>query len=204
MGSLLLDTVLFLSRHKPDTAEPGPTLMNAAGTAFARIDESTLERYFDDNPVKGDTSETKSFVFLPMVSNFRILPVLSIAYELDQNKARLQVILFIEEGVKTHGPRAFGYRYEAPEGDGKHNFWHAQPILEVKLHDETMRALPGFQDDWRPPDTPAFPLDAQSVVDLIVCLMVSLYGLKEAGNMQANGFENRLGASLGNMRSTGA
>jgi len=202
MGELLLDAVTFLARRATAT-EPAPALLTEAGRLFTRFDEQDLDQYFGDHPRQGNTSEGGAFVFLPMVTKHRLLPVLNVAYDLDRDHVRLQVVVFIEAGIKKHGPRAFGYRYEPPEGAGRHDFWHAQPILELRLYDDTYRQLPGSKDHWRPADTPSFPLDADQAVDLLLCLMISLYGLQDAATMQANGFENRLAARLEQMRSRG-
>ena len=61
------------------------------------------------------------------------------------------------------------------------------------------RRLP--PDERRRPDTvPTFPIDADAPVDLLVCLMTSLYGLREARAM-AMEFNKRLDDRFRLMRS---
>jgi hypothetical protein len=194
MGKLLLDTVLFLAQHRSRAGAPGPKLLNEASSKFTRFEERHLELFFNENSNRGDTSEAGKFVFLPMVPNPRLLPVLSLAYDIPDDQAKLQVALFTE--TNQRGVRAFGYRFEPPEGPGRHNYWHAQPILQIRCHDETTIDLPGLEDGWRPIDTPAFPIDARSSIGLLVSLLVSIYGLDEFGQIQANFFENRLATPL--------
>lgn len=202
---LVLDAVVFLARQALAMEQPSSTLLTAAGNYFNRIDESDLTDFFSANPEHGDTGSTNSFVFLPMVRSGQLLPVLNLRYNLAQDTARLQVAVFVQEGVGQVGPRAFGYRFEPPEGaNGPHHFWHAQPTFKIRLPDGDMRELPpAGTGSWRPTSTPAFPLDASSSADLLVCLMVSLYGLQGAAEMQASHFGNRLAGSFAAMRCRG-
>jgi len=195
----LLHTVLLLAQHTTSAGNPAGELLNEASSRFARFNERELEGFFETNPERGDTSETGKYVFLPVVPNPRLLPVLNLAYDLPNNRVRLQLVLFVEKEVGQQA-RAFGYRYESPETTGRHTFWHAQPIHQLRRHDETTIELPGLEDGWRPIDTPAFPLDARCAIDLLACLMISLYGLPEVASMQANSFENRLAAQIRRIR----
>jgi hypothetical protein len=197
---LLLQTVLSLAQHKTSAGNPDGQLLNEASNKFTRFDELDLERFFKSHPEKGNTSEAGKYVFLPMVPKPRLLPILNLAYDLQDDRVRLQLVLFVEREVASKA-RAFGYRYESPEGEGRHCYWHAQPIHHVKLHDDTTIELPGLKDGWRPIDTPAFPLDARCAIDLLFCLMVSLYGFQEVATMQADYFENSLATQIRRMRS---
>lgn len=198
--NLLLQAVLFLARHETSAGGPGQVLENKASSIFTPFDERSLEQFFREHEGKGDTTEEGKYVFLPMTPKPRLLPILSLAYSFGQEEVvRLQLVLFPEKDVETE-PRAFGYRYESPEGPGRHHFWHAQPLLEVRLHDENTIPLPGLTDGWRPPDAPAFPLDARCGPDLLFCLMASIYGFPEASKMQSDGFDGRLSSQVRRMR----
>lgn len=197
--NLLLHTVLFLARHKTSAGSPGEVLRNNASALFTPFDESGLEHFFRENGEAGDTTEAGKYVFLPMVPKPRLLPVLSLAYRLPDDHVKLQMAAFVEKDAAVEA-RAFGYRYETPETPGRHHFWHAQPILEVRRHDGTTIELPGLTDGWRPADTPAFPLDARCGLDLLVCLMVSIYGFREAAQMQYDHFESRLASQIRRMQ----
>jgi hypothetical protein len=197
--SLFLQTVLFLAQHKTGAGDPGSALLNEVSDWFTPFDERDLEIFLSENPRNGDTSEAGKYVFLPMVPNPRLLPILNLAYSLTDDRVKLQLVLFVEREAGFEA-RAFGYRFESPEGPGRHDYWHAQPIHHVLLHDESTVKLPGLKDDWRPKDTPAFPLDARCAIDLLVCLMISVYGFQEVATMQANSFENRLAAQIRQMR----
>lgn len=166
------------------------------------VEESELEQYFDANRACGDTSAIdKGFVYLPVVQTPVLFPILSLRYDFGRENASLQAGVFVEKGTSKRKPAAFGYRYEQPEGEGgRHAYWHAQPIHEFRLHDGTHRKLP-TKDGWKPADTPAFPLDAETPLDLLVCLMISLYGLRKSWTMQADGMGHKLAARMGKMRS---
>lgn len=202
MAELLLETVLSLARVASGQASPAPTLLSQASASFQRLDEKDLEHYFNSNPQQGDTSATGAFVFLPVVKKPPLLPVLNLNYNLSNYQARLQVVLFVGGVAATHGARAFAYRYEPPEGSGgRHHFWHAQPTFELRLASGSMVSLPGLLDNWRPRDTPAFPLDAEEPTDLLLCLLISLYGRKDAGQMIGAHLSSRLSDRLQRMRS---
>src|SRR5436190_22242679 len=80
MGELLLDAVLFLSRIAAG-AELDKNLLNkreSIANDFGQLDELTLEEYFRDDPVQGNTSQNRSsYVYLPMVSDPPLVPILS-------------------------------------------------------------------------------------------------------------------------------
>lgn len=76
----------------------------------------------------------------------------------------------------AEGPRAFGYRMEAPEGAGAHDYYHCQ-LINSMTKDGT--EFPGSNGKL-PEKFPAFPIDAGSEVQLAIALCVALYGLPEA------------------------
>ncbi|MDB5431422.1 MAG: hypothetical protein JWP35_2538 [Caulobacter sp.] len=65
-----------------------------------------------------------------------------------------------------------GYRFETPEDGDNHNFYHAQPCRSMGAKDDPVdHALPISQRD------PTWPLAAKSALDLLLCLVTSLYGM---------------------------
>lgn len=68
--------------------------------------------------------------------------------------------------------RSIGFRFEAPEGPGIHHYYHTQLIT-----DEAWTIPRQEHHIWLPTEQPAFPLDADNPVTLILCLLVSLYGV---------------------------
>ena len=73
--------------------------------------------------------------------------------------------------------KSLGYRFESPEGKnnqnaGVHHYYHIQMIQP-----------PTCRIDWLPETQPAFPLDADNPVKLLLCVLVSLYGLDYLGTI---------------------
>lgn len=66
-----------------------------------------------------------------------------------------------------------GYRYETPEEGNNHNYYHVQPCQSMGDRDEKVtQALPV------PERNPTWPLAARSSLELLLCLVVSIYGMK--------------------------
>jgi hypothetical protein len=96
---------------------------------------------------------------------------------------------------------SYGYRYETPEalGDGgktsNHGYFHAQPLREMRTAKRGPMPLPGCPIAF-PHDAPTFPLDCNDPLGLLLCALVSIYGIRvfaEINNRHFNGdFHNRL------------
>lgn len=66
-----------------------------------------------------------------------------------------------------------GFRYETPEIGCNHNFYHVQPCRSMGEKDDPIEhAIPISHRD------PTFPLAATTALELLLCLVTSLYGLK--------------------------
>ena len=81
---------------------------------------------------------------------------------------------------------------------GPHNYWHVQPMHTFRLY-KGSRKLP-TDERRRPDNAPTFPIDVVAPVDLLVCLMISLYGLHEARRMAVE-FSKTLDDRFRQMRS---
>ena len=65
-----------------------------------------------------------------------------------------------------------GFRYETPEDGDNHNFYHAQPCRSMAAGQRPIaESLP------IPSRYPTFPLAAKTSVDLLLCLVTSIYGM---------------------------
>lgn len=66
-----------------------------------------------------------------------------------------------------------GYRFETPETGENHNYFHAQPCRSMgKKDDEIESALPISNR------MPTWPVAARSGVELLLCLVTAIYGMK--------------------------
>jgi hypothetical protein len=118
-------------------------------------------------------------------------PILSFSYSVTETRLRLRIALFTTLGGRTF---ACGFRMEAPEGIGDHHYYHVQWI---RMFPDKTKALPGCPD-WIPESYPAIPLDAGSPAELLLCMLLSLYGFEEfvgtyhrwSGKVATNPFRN--------------
>lgn len=115
-------------------------------------------------------------IFLKPTDRGTILfPMLSLSYDFGRSIpiVRLRLGLFLNHDSKVKG---MGYRLESPEGVGRHHYYHVQLIKGF----ETGELFPPTETtEWLPDNEPTFPLDAEDSVDLLLCLILSLYGLDE-------------------------
>ena len=106
------------------------------------------------------------FIFLrPPEEAGLVVPLLQLSWNFarDVPEARLRLCLLGSgQGVHTD----IGFRFETPEGRGKHNYYHAQPIVAFG---STQKAQP-------PTRFPTFTLEARNPVTLLTCMLISLYG----------------------------
>jgi len=120
------------------------------------------------SPIKVDTT------LVPVVaigeSDFgRSIPLLRI---------RLGVFLKHDNEIK-----AFGYRFESPEGyKGEHHYYHSQFIHGF----EKDRSFLGKEPSWLPVSCPTFPIDADDPVKLLISLLIALYGRPYATQIKAS------------------
>lgn len=71
-----------------------------------------------------------------------------------------------------------GFRYETPEVGDNHDYYHAQPCRSMGDTD-VVCSLPIS------PRFPTFPLVAQSSLELLLCLMTSVYGMDGLKELQS-------------------
>lgn len=120
----------------------------------------------------------KQFLYLePVGKGGFMVPILSLQCDLNHSPAprfclRLGLFLLDNSGEL----QSIGYRFETPEdGDeSRHHYYHAQLIRSFP------NDSPGWClncREWLPDTQPAFALDANGPVTLLLCLLVSLYDL---------------------------
>ena len=117
------------------------------------------------------------------------LPVLTWTYDFEvHNQLSLFVTLFqlfIQGDAKVL--RGLMLRYEMPhqpgggiDSDSDHNYYHVQITLNFDSDGERLSVMSGRDGELCPPwlsvSFPALPLPAAAPAELLVCLLVSLYG----------------------------
>jgi hypothetical protein len=138
-------------------------------------DRATLERCLP-NKEREQASFADLGVFLylrPPERASRTVPVISAMCDFGRSlpEVRVQLLLFLLDG--DGNLQSLGYRFETPEGPGRHNFYHIQPIRTLF---GTTGTPPTTCPPWFPDTHPTFPIDATDAVSLPFNLLISLYG----------------------------
>ena len=178
-----------------------------------KIHDLVSERYdgFQDVELEGLLStadvfnclDHKKFLILEPVSiGGWMLPVLSFGYDFRRShpEFRLRLALFLlEEDEGKSELRAIGYRFESPEGEGIHHYYHAQIINAFEKGNDKWR-IPSPR--WLPTKQPAFALDACSPVTLIACMLISIYGRDFVAALQEARFWDQVKPHLSKLMSS--
>lgn len=186
MSGLFREILIFLAqRYAADTQRYGESDFACQQAVQSKlsfhIDEATLETLLDEFPEQGEVASWGTWLFLPKPDRGRLrVPVLNVIYDFQQQPASVSIqagIFYMDQGK----PKAVGWRFESPErlgADGTtstHGYYHAQssPAIRTENGDQP---LP-LADETIPTGHPTFPLDAADEVDLLLCMMLSIYGL---------------------------
>jgi len=127
-----------------------------------------------------------AFIYLPPIDKGGwLVPILCVEYNYAGGtpELSLKVALFlISEDDDKETLQAIGYRFETPHERERHHYYHIQPINGFD-RDNNRWILPGTE--WVPTNYPAFPIDAQDPIELLVCMLVSLYDLAIIKNLES-------------------
>ncbi len=171
---------------------------------FYPINDKALEGLLSRSPYAGEVHCQGTWLFLPVPRKGSLrLPILNVIYDYAKNPAeiRMQAAIFYSANDET---LAMGWRFESPECSGEqgeqssHGFYHAQPSHSLRTGSRAYD-LP-IADSRTPDGLPTFPLDAADEVDLLVCLLLSIYGLKEASELVRDAADPELAQRLGQLR----
>jgi hypothetical protein len=98
-------------------------------------------------------------------------------------RVRMGILLWQKEERKY---QFSGFRYESPEGDGDHNFYHAQPITSFEKNDADSEEELIERDNWRHTSLPTFPIKARNSLELFIGMLVSFYGMVGVKKFEEN------------------
>ncbi len=156
--------------------------LNTVGTQFL---EHVLEA--EPNPLQ----DTRGLILLPAVGTR--LPFLHLVHGSEHGHDTLRMTLVVV-GPDEAGSLASAWRFESPEGPGEHCYWHCQPVRRLRgsAQPPPLERLPrGFFDD-----VPTIPVAAGNPDELLVSMLVAVYGHATLGRMQREGFQDRLHGQL--------
>lgn len=156
-------------------------------------DERELEALLSmDDPPRVDFDYRGKCLVLEPEPSQKIIPAITVMYDFRRSipEVRFRLALFLLDDQDK--PQALGFRFEAPEGEGIHHYYHAQSIMNFN-------GRPLKCPGWIPEKQPAFALDAQDCITLIICLLTSLYGLDFQRELQTSTFGNQVQKYIQNM-----
>lgn len=176
-------------------------LLDYVSTRFVRIEnERALEWLLPANN-RLQVNFGNRYIFLKPVERGRVmLPIIWMKCDFTYQqvpKISLKLCLFLFDETKKI--KALAYRFETPEGEGTgtHDYYHAQLITSFVSGNGVW--CPNCRK-WLPETQPAFAIDAQDPVTLLICLLVSLYGINEVGKLlKTVSFKHEIKSFFGKM-----
>ena len=82
-------------------------------------------------------------------------------------------------GLWLDDGRFIAFRFEPPEQGDNHNYYHSQPCRSMGWE-----GMPEYEAMQVPERNPTWPLPAESSLDLLLCLVVSIQGMIGLGNLK--------------------
>jgi hypothetical protein len=185
-------------------------LMERVAQRFPSAGEARLNEYLIANPERGNASDWNIYLHLELIrKGGLILPVLTLSYDFPSEMLRLRVGLFALHDIGgARALRGIGYRFEAPENrsysadkvqgevePGHHDYFHAQSISRLAKGNPKTQ-LSDSDKRWIPMSQPAFPLEAQNLLQLFACMLITIYGRKYVASAAFADVRKPLGKSL--------
>ena len=147
-------------------------IVDSYNLAASSLFDRELEAYLpSESNVSNCFPNTRYFYLTPVTDNRIMVPRIQLKCDFGRNipeiRCRLELFL-LDNNAEV---QSLGFRFESPEGKsaqtvGVHHYYHIQLIQP-----------PTTRIDWLPETQPAFPIDADDPVKLLLGLLISLYGL---------------------------
>lgn len=175
------------TRYKRTTA--AASAAKSAEGKFTALEEQELDTHFLYQGKAGQFDENKVIYVKPPAKdpsavagiwcrwNYdKALPKCGFYYGLWSAQPAFPVV---DPDDPTRHPAFVGYRFETPEEGDNHNFYHSQPCRSMGAKDDAIEhSLPISQRD------PTWPLSAGNALELLLCLVTSLYGMNGLSNLR--------------------
>jgi hypothetical protein len=116
----------------------------------------------------------------------------------DREIVRLTLVLLGRDSDQK--PYGTAWRFESPEGPGAHCYYHCQPVRQVRsaVQIAALQRLPA----WFPDDSPTIPVNAADAYELLVSMLVAVYGHDGFDDLQQQYFSGLLAARLAELDAT--
>jgi hypothetical protein len=94
---------------------------------------------------------------------------------------RVQLIVVAHTSQSGNAPQCLLMRFETPEGkdpagNGKHDYYHSQLCTELRIDRSAASFIIPERIMWGAVSCPAWPVDASTPLQLLACVVFSLYG----------------------------
>ena len=165
-----------MQRRGPQT----PSAADNAAGSFSPLTEWQLDAYLLHRR-RGEFNEAEAIYIQPPPREKHTIAAIWCRWDFDLPLPRCAFYLGLwsakppTPGADSSATRPvfLALRYETPEDGDNHNFYHAQPCRSMGSRDRQMgNALPV------PERNPTFPLAAESSLELLLCLVTSIYGMR--------------------------
>lgn len=143
---------------------------------FFPLSEEEAEAFFlDSKSVNFNLSEERKAIYLSPISNQpRFVPVISLECDLNDAISNIKIRTMLIQ-KRNNVLKGIGFRFE--KGDNTHNYHHVQLIQELQGVKHTSNPIVE-RLDWLPESEPAIPIKADNPITLLLCSLISIYGLR--------------------------
>ena len=189
----ILFVLLFLHRSGEEWRRSQQTsgttaAINVAMGGFNAITNRDLERYILFRDIKGRFESDEVIYVRPPAKEENTAWALWCRWDFAGDSAKCGFYLgtwwrtrmrTLCTGSCEEGIAFVGYRYETPEQGNNHNYFHVQPCRSMGDRDQKVpQALPAHERN------PTWPLAANTALDLLLCVVTSLYGMSGLKKLQ--------------------
>jgi hypothetical protein len=187
----VFDFLIWLARHEASVRE---TYGNCAEMTVALVrdppnwtpvTEEELKFTFEHHPTIGETHAMNGWLYLPQLPRgVGRIPLLNCRYDRSSGRMSLSVqlaVFWVDDACTIY---ADAWRFESPgqhgaSSLGDHAYYHAQPCRLLRTH-RSGEVLLKHEPAASSADVPTFPLDAQDALSLLVAMLVTIYGRRDA------------------------
>lgn len=146
----------------------------AAEKRFSRLGERDLERHLRHGAASGDFGQHALYVKPPRLE---CTAAAAIWCRWDFGNEVAACWFYLGLWLAERG--FVGFRYEMPQEGSNHNYFHSQPCQSIGSREDP---IPEALDV--PERNPTLPLAANSALELLLCLVVSIHGMNGLRDMK--------------------
>ena len=139
-----------------------------AEARFSALGRGELERHLNENTCTGDFGEAALYL-IPPADQKNAPTVLWCRWDLYGGRCSFSYYL----GMWLTHNQFIGFRFEMPNKRGdNHNYYHSQPCRAIGRRRDVIEGALAI-----PVGNPTWPLAAESALDLLLCVVLSIHGM---------------------------